>query len=84
MTTNNRKKKYTVTFHLNGEKFIKKQNSVDDAIMKVKPDFLHTEMYVSVKKGKDVMDRHLNLLEGRKLFANETFREIFINNLMLT
>jgi len=77
------KKTYTGTFNFNGKELVVEGSNIEELIMEVKPDFLHTEMFIAIQKGKDQMDRHLDLLKGKKLFADETFRGIFINNLML-
>lgn len=78
-----RPKKYTINFHFNGGVFTKRNASVKDAILQVAPELLHTEMYVTVKNGKDVTERKLTLIDGRKLFRDETFLDIFTNNLLL-
>lgn len=72
-----------IKFIFNGETVTKQTDNIEKAILDVAPDFLHTEMFVSIKTKEDTIERKLNLLEGRKLFANETFREIFINNLLI-
>jgi hypothetical protein len=82
-TTTKAKPVYSVQFIFNGETLEEKCDAVDVAIQKVRPEQLHTDMFVTVKKGTAVMERHLNLTQGRMLFANPDFREIFINNLLL-
>lgn len=75
-------KLYNLTVHLNGLVFKKRTNDLDKTIVDLKPEQLHTEVYITVKKGKDVMDRRLNLQQGRNLFNNEDFRQVFISNLL--
>ncbi len=76
-------KKYSVQMLFNNEKFTKRTDDLAETFVSLKPAQLHTDMYVIVKKGGAVMERHLNLVQGRKLFANSDYREIFINNLLL-
>lgn len=70
-------------FLFNGEHF-ESQSNIKHAIEEVKPAQLHTEMYVTIKDGSNLIERKLNLIQGKKLFNDEMFREIFINNLLLT
>lgn len=76
-------KAYSLVFKFNG--FTKKKftDNLDEAIQAVKPPLLLTEMYVTAKKGDAVSERKLNLVQGRKLFNDSVFREVFINNLLL-
>ena len=75
---------YNLTLKFNGETFNKRpKEDIRQAILSVKPSVLLTEMYVTLKKGSDVRERKLNLVQGRKLFNNEDFLDIFIINLLL-
>lgn len=74
---------YVLELVMNGETFKKRTTNLNEAFLKMAPEFLHTEMYVTLKKGKLKTERKLTLIDGRKLFANEDFREVFINNLIL-
>lgn len=68
----------------NGLKFLKKTNDIAETILKLKPDVLHTDIYVTVSKQKEILaERKLNLIQGRKLFLDEGFLQVFINNLLL-
>lgn len=78
------KKKYTITFHLNGTKIKKLTDDINASIIAVAPEEVFTESFISVQKDEHVMDRHLNLIQTRKLFRDEDYRGIFINNLLLT
>ena len=82
-STSNRKKEYSVKFLFNGESYLKRTNDIEEAILSVQPPVLLTEMYVIVKKGDVTMERRLNLTQGKNLFRNDVFREVFINNLLL-
>lgn len=81
-----RAKKYKLTMYFNGLVFNKQTDDIQKSILELKPEILYTEVYVSVRdnKTKEVTDRRLNLIQGKKLFRDETIMEIFINNLMLT
>lgn len=75
---------YSIQLTFNGKKFNKRNKSINDAIVSVKPEVLFTELYFSVRLGKDnerVM--RLSLRDGKKLFNNDIYREIFINNLLI-
>lgn len=75
--------KYSLTFKFNGEVKKKRTHDIVKAIEEVRPPLLHTEMYFTLKKGQHLLERRLNLIQARKLFADSLAREIFINNLML-
>lgn len=76
-------KAYSVWAKFNGMEFRKRTNDLQQAILDLKPDILHTEMYLIAKKGKESSERQLNLKQGKKLFNDDMFREVFINNLLL-
>lgn len=71
--------------YFNGLVFNKQTDDISKSIIELTPEILYTEVYVSVRdnKTKEVTDRRLNLIQGKKLFRDETILEIFINNLML-
>lgn len=75
--------KYTITANFNGKTFNTETDDVSKAIDELKPEQLLTEMYITVRGNELVSDRRLNLIQGRKLFANPEYKEIFINNLLL-
>ena len=74
---------YNLTLIFNGETFNKRPKDIKKAILSLKPDWLHTEIYVTLKKGDDVRERKLNLIQGKKLFNKEDFLDVFIMNLLL-
>lgn len=76
---------YELTLIFNGKEFSKKveADSVRDAILSFKPAVLHTDIFVKLKKGKDLRERHLLLLQGKKLFNNDIFLQVFVMNLLL-
>ncbi len=71
----------------NGLKFKKRTNDIPEAILKLKPETLFTDLYVTVSKGKgkdkEITERRLNLQQGKNLFINEDFLRVFTNNLLL-
>lgn len=73
---------YQVEIKMNGKVFTKKGADLNEVIMKLKPEFVLTQSFITVKYKGRTFERMLNLVSGRKLFNNETFREIFINNLI--
>lgn len=80
-----RTKKYKLTMLFNGLSFNKQTDNIAETILSLAPEILYTEVYVIVRnnKTKEVTDRRLNLIQGKKLFRDETILEIFINNLLL-
>jgi len=78
-----KKPTYSVEMLFNGLSFKKRTQDIAKTILSFKPETLYTEVYVIVKKGKDVTERRLNLKQGKNLFVNEDYLPIFINNLLL-
>lgn len=74
---------YNLTLKFNGETFNKRPKDIKQAILSLKPDVLHTEMYVVLKKGSDIRERKLNLRQGKSLFNSEDFLDIFVMNLLV-
>lgn len=74
---------YNLTLNFNGETYTKRPKDVKSAIMSVKPVLLFTDVYVTLKNKDDVRERKLNLHQGRKLFQDENFLEVFVMNLLL-
>ena len=77
------KPKYVLEMIFNGETFTVKTDNVDEAIINLKPEQLLTELYIKLTNGEMVVERRMNLVEGRKLFINEVTREVMVNNLLL-
>lgn len=78
------KKEYSVTAKFNGKIYRKRTNDLNETIKQLKPDWLHTEVYFTVKKGKAVSERRLSLIQAKRVFNVDVNREVFINNLLLT
>lgn len=83
MSTTNRKKTYSLIAKFNGETYRKRTNDLNEAILALKPDWLHTEVFMTVKKGKVESERYLNMKQAKRVFNDDMTREIFINNLYL-
>lgn len=78
-----KKKIYSLEMLFNGLSFKKRTDDIAKTILQFKPEVLYTEVYVIVKRGKDITERRLNLRQGKNLFVNEDYLPIFINNLLL-
>lgn len=81
------KKRYVFSILMNGETYTTGINGacdIKEAILSFKPEVLYTEVYVIVDDSGEVRDRKLTLIQGKKLFNDEDFIEIFINNLLLS
>lgn len=76
-------KKYKLEMFFNDAKFTKQTDDIDSSILSLKPDELLTEMYVALTKDKLTVEKRLDLNQGRKLFQDDEFRMIFINNLTI-
>jgi pectate lyase len=76
-------KKYTVIIEINGVKITKKTDDIKATLLSLKPEILYLGIYLTVKNGKDVITRNLNLIQTKRLFANEDVMDIFIMNLNL-
>lgn len=74
---------YSLTLIINGETVEKKGKDIEKAILSARPELVVCEMYVTAKKGDHIAERRLPLLQARKLFNDETFRQIFLNNLLI-
>ncbi len=74
---------YSLTVLMNGEKINKRTQDLDATLASLKPVWLHTEVYVIVKKGKQTVERRLTLVNAKRVFNNDVVRQVFINNLLL-
>jgi hypothetical protein len=82
-TTKAKPKKYSLKMTFNGEEFNTKTNDLDDAILSLKPELLHTEVYVTATKGKEESERRLSLTQAKRVFRDDLVRQVFIHNLLL-
>lgn len=80
----NTKKKYAIKAKVNNETITKRTDDIEEGILAIKPDFVHTEMYITASDHKMISSRKLTLIQARKLFADSVYRRVFINNLLLS
>lgn len=73
---------YKVEIKTNGETFTKKGFDLNETIMELKPEQVLTQSFIIITYKERVFERMLNLVDSRRLFNDETYREIFINNLI--
>lgn len=82
-----KQKIYTVIFNFNGETITKRNADIKKAILSAKPEILYTEMFITIKHGKGdtgtFIERHLNLVQGKRIFLSEETLDIFMINLLL-
>ena len=76
-------KEYSLWIKFNGIEKRKRTNDLNTTIKELKPDWLHTEVYFKVKKNGVTSERHLNLIQAKRVFNDDFNREVFINNLLL-
>lgn len=77
------KRPYRLIISFNGMTFTKQTADIAGAILSLTPETLYTEVFITIKHGKEVLERKLNLKQGKNLFVNEEYMPIFINNLLL-
>lgn len=75
--------KYDITIGMNGETYSCITDNVKEYILSLKPELLFSEIYVTIKTTEDIIERKLNLIQGKRLFSDEMNMDIFINNLFL-
>lgn len=78
--------KYNVKVIFNEKEHTKRTPDIKGAILSLKPEIVYTESYfiISPVGSKELTERHLNLANTKKLFRDEQYLDIFINNLLLT
>lgn len=72
---------YSVKFIFNGEEYNAKDTDIRNAILKIKPEHLLTEIFAQVEYKGNIIERHLSLVQGKRLFINDDFLDVFIINL---
>jgi hypothetical protein len=75
---------YSVWAKFNGVEVRRHTNDLDETLVALKPEWLHTEVFLKVKKGDTTAERYLGLVQAKQMFANQFNREVFINNLLLS
>lgn len=77
------KKKYALNAIINGMHYSKRTNDVEKTLVELKPEFVLTEMYVTVKQEDALTERRLTTPQAKKFYQDPIFRQVFINNLGL-
>ena len=57
-------------------------DDVASAVFSVRPEFLFSELYMSIKADNMSLEREFTLVQGKRLFNNEDNLEIFTSNLL--
>lgn len=76
-------KEYSVNLIFNGEEYKTKDTDLRNAILKLKPEQLLTEIFAKVEYRGNKIERHLSLVQGKRLFMSDDFLDVFIINLNL-
>lgn len=79
----NVKAQYLLEAVFNNENFTVETDNIDEAIVALKPEQLLSDVFFKVTKGEAVCERHLSLIEGKRVFVNEVNREVLVNNLLI-
>ena len=74
--------KYTIWMKFNDQEHTIQSDDVASAILSVKPEFLFTELYMTIKADNMSLEREFTLVQGKRLFNNEDNLEIFTSNLL--
>ena len=75
-------KKYKLEMFFNGFHFETKTNDIRESILSFSPGELFTEVFITITEKAGVRDRKLTLRQGKNLFMNEVFTDVFISNLL--
>lgn len=67
----------------NGKVYKKAGDDLSEIILSMKPELMLTDAYLTLKYKKHIIERKLSKIQSHKLFNDEEFREVFINNLMI-
>lgn len=74
--------KYTVWLKFNDEEHLIQTDDVRSAILSVKPEFLFTELYLTIASADMRLEREFTLVMGKRLFNNEDNLDMFVANLL--
>ncbi len=74
---------YHLKMTFNGETFEVDTANIGEAILALKPEVLFTEIYLTISLGDFVRERRQTLDQGKKLFNNDEYLEVFLINLAL-
>ena len=74
---------YHLKMTFNGETFEVDTDNIGEAILALKPEVLFTEIYLTISLDDFVRERRQTLDQGKKLFNNDEYLEVFLINLAL-
>ena len=74
---------YSLEMTFNGESITVETDDVDSALKAMKPELLHTESYVTVRKGEFMAERRLSRVQTQRVFLDDVTRQVFVQNLLL-
>ena len=74
---------YHLKMTFNGETFEVDTDNIGETILALKPEVLFTEIYLTISLGDFVRERRQTLDQGKKLFNNDEYLEVFLINLAL-
>ena len=77
------KKKYTLKAIINGIHYSKRTDDVEKTLVELKPEFVLTEMYVTIKQKDALIERRMIAQHAKKFYQDPIFRQVFISNLGL-
>lgn len=77
-----KKQKYTIEMFFNGDKFVTETTDVNAGILELKPEMLHTELFINIGKDGHMLERRFDWVQGKKLFNDNEFREMFMTNIL--
>lgn len=73
-----------IEFNYNNEIFkrvLNKKQDIRKALLKMRPEELFTELYVSVKEDGNNFEKRYNLKEGKRLYLDEVSLDILVNSI---
>ena len=88
MPMKTKEKVYTLKGRINETPFSKRTSDIKATLLALKPEFVFTDTYIVLSTGagasKITTERKLNLVQGKKLFNDEDYSTVFIQNLMVS
>lgn len=75
---------YSVKMKFNGEEYKTTNDSLEGAVLSLKPVQLHTEVFITASDGKTESVRRWSLIDAKRIFSDDMTRTVFCNNLLLT
>jgi hypothetical protein len=72
---------YNLSISMNGEVLDVFTDDLKAELQKITPEHIHTEVFITIKKGLADFTRRLTLHDAKKLFRDSERQDIFLNNL---